>query len=506
MQITVNQRNANDQKYDWLVVPVREDAREERLAWIAGWLSMTPKALAAAFSGRANSENTFFSTAGDCPGKQLVLVGIGKKLSSKATRSAFRKFFFDNRERLQGNIGVDFRSFFSASGKKAAQTESAIHGALEGLQLAGYQPGKYKTSAGNNGELKIETVDCLVPAESENLGQKVVKSVRYISEAQLLAMELVDMPGNKLTAAELAKRAWASGSDYGFEVAVFAKTEIENKGLHALLAVNRGSTRPPAFIIMDYQPKKTRRKKLPVVGLVGKGVTFDTGGISLKQPTNLRFLKSDMGGAAAVLGAVEAAARLQLPVRVIGIIPATDNMPDGNAVNPGDVIDTYSGLTVEVEDTDAEGRLILADGLAYLKKNFPVDVIIDLATLTGASVIALGKVGGALFSNDDKLAGDLSAAGSAVDERVWRLPLWEEYGAQIESDVADVKNYGGPPAGAITAAKFLEKFIDKHPRWAHLDIAGVVLAQTPFAKERSASGFGVRLLVEYLQRLSGTKK
>jgi leucyl aminopeptidase len=237
------------------------------------------------------------------------------------------------------------------------------------------------------------------------------------------------------------------------------------------------------------------------VGLAGKGVTFDTGGISLKNSANLHYLKCDMAGGAAVIGTLEGAARLRLPVHLIGIVPATDNKPDGSALNPGDVINTYARITVEVEDTDAEGRLILADGLAYLKKHFNPDVMIDLATLTGASVISLGTAAAALFTNDDNLAGKLSAAADKTGEKVWRFPLWDEYNKVIDSTIADVKNYGGPPAGAITAAKFLEKFIDGHPAWAHLDIAGVAFTDSDFAKGKSSTAYGVRLLLEYLSEI-----
>jgi len=277
------------------------------------------------------------------------------------------------------------------------------------------------------------------------------------------------------------------------------KAEIEATGLHALLAVNRGSEAPPFFIIMEYKPKETSGE-LPKVGLVGKGVTFDTGGLSIKPSTNMHYMKSDMGGAAAVLGTMEAAAKLQLPVHLIGIVPTTDNSVDAEAIKPSDVIDSYSGKTIEVIDTDAEGRLILADVMAYMTKHFQPDTLIDLATLTGSSVRTLGYHAAALFSNDDALAEQLYQASQRTGERVWRLPTWEVYGDELKSDVADIRNLGvRPMSGAITAAKFLEFFTADHPHWAHLDIAGVAFGDSEYTAQKSASGYGVRLLIDYLQ-------
>lgn len=263
-----------------------------------------------------------------------------------------------------------------------------------------------------------------------------------------------------------------------------------------LLAVNKGSEQPPTFAILDYKPKGKAKK---TVALVGKGVTFDSGGISLKPAQGMDEMKSDMSGAAVVIAAVEAAASLGLPLRVVGLVPATDNMPGGSAQKPGDVITTMSGITVEVGNTDAEGRLILADALSYAKKEYNPDVIIDLATLTGACIVALGNSVAGLFSNDEKLAESIFEAGQSSGEKVWRLPLWDEYDELIKSDVADVHNTGGRGAGTITAAKFLEKFIDGHKRWAHIDIAGPAFLAKGGSKTPGATGFGVRLLLDLLK-------
>jgi len=264
-----------------------------------------------------------------------------------------------------------------------------------------------------------------------------------------------------------------------------------------LLAVNQGSTHPPTFTVLDYKPKG---KAKAVVALVGKGVTFDSGGISIKPSEGMGEMKSDMGGAAAVIGAVESAARLALPIRVIGLVPATDNMPDGSAQRPGDVITTYSGITVEVGNTDAEGRLILADALSFAKEKYSPDVLVDVATLTGACIVALGYRVAGLFSNSDSLAAEISGAGEVSGEKVWRLPLWDLYDEQIKSDVADVHNTGGRGAGTITAAKFLQKFTDGHEKWAHIDIAGPSFSSKGSLKVTGGTGFGVRLLVELMKQ------
>ncbi|MFN3380336.1 MAG: leucyl aminopeptidase family protein, partial [Runella zeae] len=287
-----------------------------------------------------------------------------------------------------------------------------------------------------------------------------------------------------------------SGTKYGYLVKVYDEIECAEMGLQALLGVSAGSKNPPRFIVLEYKHPEATQK----IGLVGKGVTFDTGGVSLKQSTNMHYMKSDMGGAAAVLGTIELAAKLQLPVHVIGVIPSTENSIDGLALKPGDVIGSFSGKTIEVIDTDAEGRLILADGLSYIIKNFQPDVLIDLATLTGSCVATLGYHAAGMFTNNEKLAASLYHSGQQTGEKLWRLPLWDDYKDELKSDVADVKNFHGKPfAGAIVAAKFLEVFVDKHPSWAHLDIAGTAFGDSEFGTMKSSTAYGVRLLIEWLR-------
>jgi leucyl aminopeptidase len=428
---------------------------------------------------------------------RMHLLGLGKQAGFPEALKAFRSFAHQYAKQLHTQIGVSLTHYHGEL--PAAQTTEA---AVNGLLLGTYQIGRFKTkdlpelhplrSAGARLEL-------IVPAAAKDDCQIAAERGSAIAMTQMRIMDLVNAPSNKKLPAVLAEWAQQSGEQYGYSVQVMDKAEIEATGLHALLAVNRGSEAPPFFIIMEYKPKEAAGD-LPKVGLAGKGVTFDTGGLSIKPSTNMHYMKSDMGGAAAVLGTMEAAAKLQLPVHLIGIVPTTDNSVDAAAIKPSDVIDSYSGKTIEVIDTDAEGRLILADGLAYMTKHFQPDTLIDLATLTGSSVRTLGYHAAALFSNDDALAEQLYQASERTGERVWRLPTWEVYGDELKSDVADIRNLGiRPMSGAITAAKFLEFFTADHPHWAHLDIAGVAFGDSEYTSQKSASGYGVRLLIDYLQ-------
>jgi leucyl aminopeptidase len=319
------------------------------------------------------------------------------------------------------------------------------------------------------------------------------------AEVTCVARDLVNEPVITLTAMELARRCEQLGQQYGFDVTVFDKRKIRALGMGGLLAVNLGSQDPPTFTIMEHAPAGTEDD--PPVVLVGKGVVYDTGGLSLKPTANsMDFMKADMGGAAAVIGAMCGVAALDLPRRVIGLVPATDNRPGEKAYTPGDVIRMYNGSTVEVLNTDAEGRLILADALAYAKQYQP-KVVVDLATLTGAQVVAIGSVGTAMMSTAEaSFKETIVSAGEAVYERLVELPLWDEYGDMLRSDIADMKNIGGREAGAITAGKFLEHFTD-YP-WIHLDIAGPAwLFSADSYRGKGGSGVGVRLLLEFIERL-----
>ena len=430
-------------------------------------------------------------------GRRLFLLGLGKEPGFADVLKAFRSFSFRFGKKLPEQLSVSFL-FGHAQVDSILWAEAAVNG----LVLGTYHLGRFKTEdreahplLGKNAALTIYVEEAVASAAKEAAGKGQI-----IAEAQMSVFDLVNAPSNKKTPGDLASWALDSGERYGYQAKVFHKKEIEKAGLFALLAVNQGSPTPPVFIVMEYIPKDLDD---PVkVGLVGKGVTFDTGGLSIKPSSNMHLMKSDMGGAAAVFGTMEAAARLRLPVHLIGVVPATDNSVDANSVKPSDVIDSHSGKTIEIIDTDAEGRLILADGLSYITQMYHPDILIDLATLTGSTVRTFGYHAAGLFSNNDELVARLFASGLKTGERIWRLPIWDVYKEDLESDVADIRNFSGKPvAGAIGAAKFLEVFTFDHPAWAHLDIAGVAFQDSEFASQRSATGFGIRLLIEYLKTL-----
>jgi leucyl aminopeptidase len=319
------------------------------------------------------------------------------------------------------------------------------------------------------------------------------------AETQKSIFGLVNAPSNYKSPQTLADWAVTSAIENGYLATIIEKEELTEKGFDALLAVNRGSEEPARFIICDYNPENAKK----TIALVGKGVTFDTGGLSIKPSNNMHYMKSDMGGAAAVLGAVELIAKRKLPIRVIGFIPSTDNSVDALAIKPGDVISSYSGQTIEVLNTDAEGRLVLADGLAYAIKHYNPDVVIDLATLTGSVVRTLGSYCAGLFTQNDDLAASLISAGQNTGERLWRLPMWDEYADEMKSEIADIKNLSDKPtAGAITAAKFLEHFTSNHSNWAHIDIAGTAFKANGVSRSHTATAFGVRLLYNFVDEMS----
>ncbi len=311
-----------------------------------------------------------------------------------------------------------------------------------------------------------------------------------VAHGMNLAKDLGNLPGNVCTPAYLAEQARELAKRYRMKAQVLERDDMEKLGMGALLSVARGSTQPPRLITLEYRAGAKDSK--PVV-LVGKGVTFDTGGISLKPAPEMDEMKFDMCGAASVLGTLKAIAEMKLPINVVGIIPATENMPGGRATKPGDIVTTLSGQTVEILNTDAEGRLILCDALTYAER-FKPQAVVDIATLTGACVIALGHVVSGLFANDDALAKELVAAGDAAYDRVWRLPLLDDYQEQLKSNFADFANIGGRPAGAVTAACYLARFAKKF-KWAHLDIAGTAWKA---GKEKGATGRPVPLLMQFL--------
>lgn len=365
---------------------------------------------------------------------------------------------------------------------------------VEGLALSNYRFLKYYSDAADR-ESALKTVSIL----AQGISKADIDLLNAAVEGTLLARTLVNEPLSYLTAPQLSKEITAAGKKAGFSVEVFNKAKIEALKMGGLLAVNKGSVDPPTFNILEWKPSNAKNKK-PIV-FVGKGVVYDTGGLSLK-PTkgSMDMMKCDMGGAAAVVGALYAIAKAKLPVHVIGLVPATDNRPGGNAYAPGDVIKMHNGMTVEVLNTDAEGRMILADALSYAQKYDP-ELVIDLATLTGAAVAAIGKYGiVAMGTASEKEKNKLKDSGRRVYERLVEFPFWDEYGDLIKSEIADIKNLGGPHAGSITAGKFLEKFT-QYP-WMHFDIAGPAYVEGgDNYRGKGGTGTGVRLLFDYIKNI-----
>jgi leucyl aminopeptidase len=341
--------------------------------------------------------------------------------------------------------------------------------------------------------LALQKVDLHVEDASDAAAIKAaVESACAIAEGVTLAKDLGNLPGNICTPAFLAEQAREVGQRHGLKVEILEEKDIAKLGMGAFLAVARGSLQPPKLIIMEY---RGGTENAPPVALVGKGITFDTGGISIKPAAAMDEMKFDMCGAASVFGALRAAALMKLPLNIVGIIPAAENMPGGNATKPGDVVKTLSGQTVEILDTDHEGRLVLCDALTYVERYKP-SVVIDIATLTDSIVTALGDVATGVFANDDALAREVCDAGDGAWDRAWPMPLWDKYQHLLDSNVADFVNMGPEPGGAITAACFLSRFTRSFP-WAHLDIAGTAARS---GAEKGATGRPVALLAQFLAR------
>ena len=485
-----------------VVVPLRKD-----MSLPSEWQDRIREAglseaqIADDFKGNHKEVHTFYLPWNGSP-KKICLVGLGANPGFEKTLSALRSFTHQQRKKLPAQVSLYLSHWTEEEG-----FERLLEAALNGILLGRYRLDELKTQTPSD-ELFRNTgalLEVVLPEALHVRAGALSIRVRKIADSQLQVFNLVNKPSNYITPQALARWAVSAGKQSGFDVQVMEKDELREKGFHALLAVNQGSADPPACIVMDYQPKD--QEPLGTICLVGKGVTFDTGGLSIKPSMNMHFMKSDMGGAAAVMGALEAAAKLELPLRIIGLVPSTDNCVGPTSLKPNEVISSYSGKTIEVIDTDAEGRLILADGLSYAVRNYTPDVLIDLATLTGSTIRTLGYVAGGLFCNNDQLAEGLIRSGERSGERLWRLPIWDDYKDAVSSDIADVKNFSGKPtAGAIHAAKFLETFIDEHPSWAHLDIAGVALTDSEFAQQKSATAYGVRLLIDFFEDWIANRK
>ncbi|HUW18033.1 MAG TPA: leucyl aminopeptidase [Sedimentisphaerales bacterium] len=433
--------------------------------------------------------------------RRVLLVGLGEKKKAaldtvrKAAANAAKKAVEIRAQRLSLALHRAFGGRFDlgAVGRVTA----------EGTYLGSYRYDEFVTE-GENGRLdslQVELIDsdaAKIRRLDRGLGSGII-----IGKAQSYARTLANRPGNVVNPAALAAAAKElARRSKNLSCTVFDEKQLAAKGMGGVLAVGSGSQNKPRFIVLKYSPGGKGTKGRPTIGLVGKAITFDSGGISIKPAAKMEEMKLDKTGGIAVLGAMKAAAELRLPINVYGIIPSAENLPSGSSYRPGDIVTTFSGKTVEVQNTDAEGRMILCDGLSYaVKQN--CDIIIDIATLTGACRVALGKYMAGLMGNDEKLIKQLERASEESGEKVWRMPSGDEYAEEMKSKIADLKNIGGQWGGACTAAAFLRQFVEGK-KWAHLDIAGVEIFEkaTEYTAEGS-SGFGVRLLATYLMNSAG---
>ena len=442
------------------------------------------------FEGKAN-ETVLFHTQGKVPAKRIILVGLGKKkdVGLDQIRQALGHAAKRVRQAKAGSFTVAVPSVMPRGASLVEVAQVMVEGAI----LGSYQFNVYRSEPTNK-DVAAMSVLAQQKAQMRQLSEGIRRGVAT-AEATVFVRDLCNHPSNVMTPTKIANEAKAIAKETGVSVKILEQKDMEELGMGALLGVAKGSHEPPKFIILQYHGSKKKDDR-PVV-LVGKTITFDTGGISLKPAENMEQMKADMTGGAEVLATMRAAARLKLPLNVIGILPAAENMPGGRAMRPGDVVKTLSGKTVEVQNTDAEGRLILSDGLAYATRFKPA-ALIDIATLTGACVVALGQFAIGMFGTDARLKESVRKAGLRAGERVWEMPLWDEYFEQLRSDVADMRNIGGRGGGMITAALFLSKFVGDCP-WVHLDIASTDWSERERAYiPKGPTGIGTRLLIQYL--------
>jgi leucyl aminopeptidase len=447
------------------------------------------------FRGKEGQTLLLYPAAGAVGAERVLLVGIG-------TREAL------DLERIRRAAGTAVKQArrlevprFASMLHHAALVEDRIstrvaaRAVAEGTVLGAYRFDQMKTGGDEAERTELEQLVVLekVPAKAREV-EAGVRVGTAVARGENLARDLGNLPGNVATPDYLAQTALRIAEEHGMNASVLGPAEMEKEGLHALLAVSRGSDQEPRLIVIEH--RKGRRGDRPLV-LLGKGLTFDAGGISIKPAQGMEEMKFDMCGGAAVLGAMQAIGELGLEINVVGVVPSSENLLSGAALKPGDIIRSHLGKTIEVVNTDAEGRLILADALSYLRRYEPAAVV-DAATLTGACVIALGHHATGAMANDDALLGEIRAAGDRVGERVWPLPMYDEYREQIKSDYADLKNTGGRAAGTITAGWFLREFVGDFP-WVHLDVAGTAYGDGKLSYQaKGATGAPTRLFVEWV--------
>ncbi len=443
------------------------------------------------FRGRAGQTALLYPRGAVAP-RRLLLVGLGKRenATAESLRRAAAEAVKRARELQVGTISIGAVDDLPLD---AATTGQAF---AEGLDLGAYRYWRYRTGLTTEQTFAVESATVFTGDAREAGVRAGIATGQAVARGVTFARDLVNSPGYAMTPARMGEEAQELGERLGLKVTVLDKAQLTEGGFGGILAVGQGSANDPRFIVMEHGQAK---EGTPTICLVGKGLTFDSGGLSIKPAEAMDTMKSDMGGAAAVFGAMQTVAELQLPLHVVGLVSSAENMPSATAYRPGDVVTTLSGKTIEVLNTDAEGRIILSDALHYAQRYNPA-AIVELSTLTGAIIIALGTQTTGMMATDQALADRVSRAGEASGERVWQLPLWPEYHDMIKSEIADLKNLGGRPAGSITAAAFLAAFVGDFP-FVHLDIAGTAWAAAPAKpyEAQGGTGVGVRLLTEFLR-------
>lgn len=448
------------------------------------------------FRGKRNEVAVLYS-AGQFPARRVLLVGLGK--AEKFTVEGIRQAAATAARKAR-DLGVtELHTIVHGAGIGGIEMEAAAQAVVEGTILGLYRYLELKTRLEEIRPSPESLVLVEFDPEKRAALEAGAAAGQVIAEATCLARDLVNRPANIATPSSIAETAKVMAEVVGLQCRIMEKPEMESLGMGALLSVNKGGGEPAKMVILEHN---AGRDDLPTVVLVGKGITFDSGGISIKPAQDMWRMKDDMAGAAAVICAMGAVAQLQVPAHVVALAPLTENMPDAWASKPGDVVKSLKGLTVEIHSTDAEGRMILIDALTYAE-TFKPQAVFDIATLTGAQAVALG-VHAAAVMGDEGLIGRLRAAGDATYDRVWPMPLFEEYGEQLKTDVADVRHVGSRMGGSITAGFFLSKFVPEGVPWVHIDMAaqGIADEDRPYIP-KGGTGYGVRLLTEMLRRWNG---
>ncbi|MGM0419256.1 MAG: leucyl aminopeptidase [Thermodesulfobacteriota bacterium] len=441
------------------------------------------------FKGSKDKSVIFYSPE-NINAEKAVLCGIGKK--DEITAESLRRFGSSAVKKALSLKSETIDIVFPDTKKSEIDEKEAFKAVCEGAFLSNYSFNKYKSE---NEETPLKEIRIVLSKDNADKYRKEAQITQIICESVFFARDLVTTPPMDKRPSALKNLIVGFAEKSGLKTTVMEKNELEEKGFNALLGVSRGSSEDACLVIMEYTPENYKE----TIAVVGKGITFDSGGLDLKPPAGMEDMKLDMGGAAAAAGAVSALAKSGTDKRIIGVVPIAENMISGDAYRPGDVLKSYSGKTIEVLNTDAEGRLILADALSYAEKQFSPDLIIDAATLTGACVVALGEEIAGIFSTDDQAAEDIVKTGERINEPCWRLPVYANYAKKLKSSVADLKNIGGGRfGGAITAALFLKEFINDTP-WIHIDIAGPAFTkEESYYTNKGGTGFGVRLITEYI--------